>query len=80
MPNLPETAWPAYASYPNYSQVTYPKEYSASAWPYIGPFYPYPQIPMGWRDVQLAWDDGHWNLNFRSRTEKWWWFMDPKNW
>ena len=80
MPNLPETAWPAYASYPNYSQVTYPKEYSASAWPYIGPFYPYPQIPMGWRDVQLGWDDGQWNINFRSRTDKWWWFVDPKNW
>ena len=52
-PNLPEYAWPTYASYPNYAQVTYPKQYSASAWPYIGPFYPYPQIPMGWRQVQL---------------------------
>ena len=80
MPHLPEYAWPAYASYPNYAQVTYPKEYAASAWPYIGPFYPYPQIPLGWRQVQLEWDDGHWNLNFRPRTDKWWWFLDPENW
>ena len=79
-PNLPDHAWPSYASHPNYAQVTYPKQYSASAWPYIGPFYPYPQIPMGWRQVQLEWDDGSWNLNFRPRTDKWWWFMNPKNW
>lgn len=79
-PNLPEHAWPSYASYPNYSQVAYPKQYSASAWPYIGPFYPYPQVPLGWRQVQLEWDDGSWNLNFRPRTDKWWWFLNPKNW
>ena len=80
MPNLPNYAWPSYAQYPNSAAVTYPKEYSASAWPYIGPFYPYPQVPMGWRSAQLEWDDGHWSLNFRSRTEKWWWFLSPKNW
>lgn len=79
-PNLPSHAWPAYASYPNYSQVAYPKEYSAAAWPYIGPFYPYPQIPLGWRKVQMEWDDGSWKLNFKPRTERWWWFMSPKNW
>lgn len=79
-PNLPEHAWPAYASYPNYAAVTYPKQYSASAWPYIGPFYPYPQVPLGWRKVQLEWDDGYWQLNFRARTERWWWFMDYRNW
>ena len=79
-PNLPDHAWPSYAQYPNSAAVTYPKEYSASAWPYIGPFYPYPQVPLGWRAAQLEWDDGHWNLNFRSRTDKWWWFMQPSNW
>lgn len=26
--------------------------------PYIGPFYPYPQVPLGWRQVQLDGDDG----------------------
>jgi len=80
MPNLPEYAWPTYASYPNYAQVAYPQQYSASAWPYIGPFYPYPQVPLGWRRVSLEWDDGAWNLNFNSRTDKWWWFLHPKNW
>jgi len=79
-PNLPEHAWPAYASYPNYAAVSYPKQYSASAWPYIGPFYPYPQVPLGWRKVQLEWDDGYWQLNFRPRTERWWWFMNYQNW
>ena len=80
MPHLPPAAWPSYASYPNYAQVTYPKEYSASAWPYIGPFYPYPQIPLGWRKTQLEWDDGYWSLNFRPRTGRWWWFLNPENW
>jgi len=80
MPHLPEYAWPSYASYPNYAQVAYPTQYSASAWPYIGPFYPYPQVPLGWRRVSLEWDDGSWNLNFNSRTDKWWWFLHPKNW
>lgn len=79
-PSLPPYAWPSYASYPNYAQVTYPTQYSASAWPYIGPFYPYPQVPLGWRQVQMEWDDGMWNLNFRPRTDKWWWFLSPKNW
>jgi len=79
-PNLPESAWPAYSSYPNFAAVTYPKQYSASAWPYIGPFYPYPQVPLGWRKVQLEWDDGYWQLNFRPRTERWWWFLDYRNW
>ena len=79
-PNLPDYAWPAQAAYPNYSQVAYPRQYSASAWPYIGPFYPYPQVPLGWRQVQLEWDDGFWSLNHRPRTDRWWWFMHPKNW
>ena len=53
-PNMPNYAWPSYAAYPNYAAVTYPKQYSASAWPYIGPFYPYPQVPLGWRKVSLG--------------------------
>ncbi|MBC7821452.1 MAG: BON domain-containing protein, partial [Planctomycetaceae bacterium] len=80
MPNLPNYAWPTYAQYPNSAAITYPKEYSASAWPYIGPFYPYPQVPLGWRSAQLEWDDGKWALNFRPRTEKWFWFLKPDNW
>jgi len=66
-PNLPGYAWPSYSAHPNYAGVTYPKQYSPTAWPYIGPFYPYPQVPMGWRRVQLKWDDGWWQLNFKSK-------------
>jgi osmotically-inducible protein OsmY len=80
MPHMPDHSWPTYAAYPNYAQVAYPTEYSASAWPYIGPFYPYPQVPLGWRRAQLEWDDGSWYLNFSPRTEKWFWFLDPKVW
>ena len=66
-PNLPGYAWPTYAAYPNSAAVTYPKQYSASAWPYIGPFYPYPQVPLGWRKVALEWDDGLWYLDFTGK-------------
>ena len=79
-PNVPDYAWPSYAQYPNVAAVNYPQQYSASAWPYIGPFYPYPQVPMGWRDATLRWDDGQWNLMFRTRTDKWWWYFNPTNW
>ncbi len=63
-PQMPGYAWPSYAASPNYAALTYPKQYSASAWPYIGPFYPYPQVPLGWRKVTLEWDDGWWFLDF----------------
>ena len=66
-PNLPNYAWPGYAAHPNYAALSYPQQYSPSAFPYIGPFYPYPQVPMGWRKVTLEWDDGWWNLDFTDR-------------
>jgi len=66
-PTMPGYAWPSYASHPNYAAVTYPKQYSPTAWPYIGPFYPYPQVPLGWRKVTLEWDDGWWMLDFKDR-------------
>lgn len=66
-PNLPNYAWPGYAAHPNYAAVTYPTQYSPSAWPFIGPFYPYPQVPLGWRRVSLEWDDGWWFLDFSDR-------------
>lgn len=66
-PQLPNYAWPSYAASPNYAALTYPQQYSATAWPYIGPFYPYPQVPLGWRKVSLEWDDGWWHLDFRDR-------------
>ncbi len=66
-PNLPGYAWPSYAAHPNFGNVSYPQQYSASAWPYIGPFYPYPQVPLGWRKVTLEWDDGFWMLDFHDK-------------
>lgn len=66
-PTMPGYAWPSYAAYPNYGAVTYPRQYSPTAWPYIGPFYPYPQVPLGWRKVSLEWDDGWWMLDFKSQ-------------
>ena len=66
-PNMPNYSWPAYASHPNYAAVQYPQQYSPTAWPYIGPFYPYPQVPLGWRKVTLEWDDGWWYLDFHDR-------------
>jgi hypothetical protein len=66
-PQMPGHAWPSYAAYPNYAGVSYPQQYSPNAWPYIGPFYPYPQVPMGWRKVSLEWDDGWWMLDFKSK-------------
>jgi hypothetical protein len=65
-PHMPGYAWPSYAAYPNYASVTYPKQYSPTAWPYIGPFYPYPQVPLGWRKVSLEWKDGWWFLDFKD--------------
>lgn len=65
-PNMPGYAWPAYAAYPNYAAITYPKQYSPTAWPFIGPFYPYPQVPLGWRKVTMEWHDGWWNLDFED--------------
>jgi hypothetical protein len=65
---MPAYAWPSYASYPNYAALTYPQQYSPTAWPYIGPFYPYPQVPLAWRKVSLEWDDGWWFLDFSSHN------------
>lgn len=71
-PCLPNYAWPSYAAYPNYAAVTYPKQYSPTAWPYIGPFYPYPQVPLGWRKVTLEWDSGWWFLDFKDQPAGLW--------
>ena len=69
-PYMPNYAWPGYAAYPNYAGLTYPKQYSPTAWPYIGPFYPYPQVPLGWRKVTMEWRDGWWFLDFDDGSHK----------
>ena len=66
MPGYPNYAWPSYAPYPNFSAVGYPTAYPWQAWPNIGPFYPYPEVPLDWRAVTLRWDDGIWWLDFRK--------------
>lgn len=71
-PNMPNYAWPSYAANPNYAALTYPKVYSPTAWPYIGPFYPYPQVPLGWRKVVLEWHDGWWQLDFDDYPRSQW--------
>lgn len=68
-PQMPAYAYPSYGAYPNYAGVTYPRQYSPSTWPYIGPFYPYPQVPLGWRRVTLEWDDGWWFLDFKNKYD-----------
>ncbi len=65
-PGMPNYAWPSYAPYPNASAVGYPTAYPWQAWPNIGPFYPYPEVPLDWRAVTLRWDDGIWWLDFKK--------------
>lgn len=69
-PNLPPYAWPSYAPSPNYAEVAYPRNYCPESSPYIGPFYPYPQVPLGWRKVTMEWHDGWWWLDFDDGTAK----------
>jgi hypothetical protein len=66
MPGAPNYAWPSYAPHPNFSAVGYPTAYPWQAWPNIGPFYPYPEVPLDWRAVTLRWDDGIWWLDFKK--------------
>ena len=69
-PNVPNYAWPTYAAPNNYSEVAYPRLYCPQAAPYIGPFHPYPQVPLEWRKVTLEWHDGYWWLDFDDGTAK----------
>ncbi len=64
--NMPNYAWPSYAPAGNFSAVGYPTAYPWQAWPNIGPFYPYPEVPQDWRAVTLRWDDGIWWLDFKK--------------
>jgi hypothetical protein len=71
-PKMPPYAWPTYAPYNNYSRVAYPEAYPYNAWPYIGPLYPFPKIPLGWRSVQLEWQDGYWWFSKVATRHDWW--------
>jgi hypothetical protein len=71
-PRMPPYAWPTYAPYNNYSRVAYPTAYPYNAWPYIGPYYPFPKVPLSWRKVLLEWDDGHWWFSTHATKYDWW--------
>jgi len=71
-PQMPPYAWPTYAPYNNFSRVAYPEAYPYNAWPFIGPIYPFPKVPLGWRSVKLEWDDGHWWYSKTATKYDWW--------
>lgn len=71
-PPLPPYAWPTYAPYNNASRIAYPQAYPYNAFPFIGPYYPFPKVPLGWRKVTLEWEDGHWYLGRNSAPQDYW--------
>ena len=71
-PHMPPYAWPTYAPYNNYSRVAYPLAYPYNAFPFIGPVYPFPKVPLGWRSVRLEWEDGHWWFRRTATGYDWW--------
>ncbi len=71
-PRLPPYAWPTYAPYNNFSRVAAPQAYPYNAFPYIGPYYPFPKVPLGWRKVVLEWEDGHWYYGKLSSPNDYW--------
>ena len=71
-PPMPPYAWPTYAPYNNYSRVGYPVIYPYQSWPFIGPMYPFPKVPLGWRSVKLTWEDGHWWYARVGSGHDWW--------
>jgi hypothetical protein len=71
-PPLPPYAWPTYAPYNNASRIAYPQAYPYNAFPFIGPYYPFPKVPLGWRKVTLEWSDGHWYLGRNSAPQDYW--------
>jgi hypothetical protein len=71
-PRMPPYAWPTYAPYNNYSRVACPLAYPYNAFPFIGPCYPFPKVPLGWRAVQLEWKDGFWWFSKMATPYDWW--------
>jgi hypothetical protein len=71
-PRMPPYAWPTYAPYNNFSRVAYPEAYPYQSFPFIGPCYPFPKVPLGWRSVKLEWEDGHWWFSKVQTKHDWW--------
>jgi hypothetical protein len=71
-PRMPPYSWPTYAPYNNYSRVATPLAYPYQSWPFIGPCYPFPKVPLGWRSIKLEWEDGHWWYSKVASPHDWW--------
>lgn len=71
-PRMPPYAWPTYAPHNNFARVGYPEAYPWQAWPFIGPVYPFPKVPLGWRSVKLEFDDGYWWYGQVGNKYNWW--------
>ena len=71
-PPMPPYAWPTYAPYNNFSRVATPNIYPYQSWPFIGPMYPFPKVPLGWRSIKLEWYDGHWWYGKTPTGHDWW--------
>jgi hypothetical protein len=71
-PRMPPYSWPTYAPYNNYSRVATPLAYPYQSWPFIGPCYPFPKVPLGWRSVKLEWEDGYWWYSKVANKHDWW--------
>jgi hypothetical protein len=71
-PPMPPYAWPTVAPYNNYSRVAYPLTQPYEQFPFIGPMYPFPRVPLGWRSVSLTWQDGTWWYHRNPTGHDWW--------
>ncbi|MSQ97430.1 MAG: BON domain-containing protein [Gemmataceae bacterium] len=71
-PPMPPYAWPTFAPYNNYSRVAYPQAHNYEQFPFIGPMYPFPRVPLGWRSVSLTWEDGNWWYHRNPTGHDWW--------
>jgi hypothetical protein len=71
-PKMPPYAWPTYAPYNNFSRVAVPEAYPYNSFPFIGPPYPFPKVPLGWRSVKLEWEDGYWWYGRVANKYDWW--------
>lgn len=67
---LPGYQGPVPGGNPHFGAMDHPKTNAPAAWPYTGSYYPYPQIPPGWKHVALEWDDGYWFLDFKHKRPK----------
>src|SRR5262249_33426362 len=71
-PKMPPPPSPTYPPYTSFPRVASPTLYPYQAWPFIGPCYPFPKVPLGWRSIKLEWEDGHWYYGKYATPHDWW--------